>query len=216
MYRVNTEAGPTTHVYSGTEYDAFAVGEYRLVRSFCPRRHRYVYDYAAPIVPMRVKPSNPDAAMTPDDLEPRQTPTVQLIVDAMGDNVMAVSDIAAAIDKANATVNGTIRRYPDLFVVVGTERRHTSQANLYAVDKTKLHLLDDIDSNSYKTTIAAKRAATMNAIRRHIRENGGPVPLSELARLTGRRHEYISDATLSTPGFTRRRANNMLWIGLEE
>jgi hypothetical protein len=37
-------------LYTRTEYDAFTVGEFRQVQSYCPRRHTYVTDYAAPIV----------------------------------------------------------------------------------------------------------------------------------------------------------------------
>ena len=37
-------------LYTNTEYDAFTVGEFREVQSYCPRRHCYVTDYAAPIV----------------------------------------------------------------------------------------------------------------------------------------------------------------------
>lgn len=54
----------SSSAYSASEYDAFVVGEWRPVRSYCPRRHRWVVDYAAPIVAATVTTvSDPDAAM---------------------------------------------------------------------------------------------------------------------------------------------------------
>ena len=49
-------------LYTNTEYDAFTVGEFREVQSYCPRRHCYVTDYAAPIVAPTV-----DTARTGDE-----------------------------------------------------------------------------------------------------------------------------------------------------
>lgn len=61
-------------LYTRTEYDQIGCGEWRQVRAYCPRKARWVTVWAAPIIAIRVKPSNPDAEMTPDRLsdEPRE------------------------------------------------------------------------------------------------------------------------------------------------
>jgi transposase-like protein len=56
-------------LYTRTEYDAFCVGEFRQVQSYCPRRHTYVTDYAAPIVAPTVDtPHTGDEQLNPERL----------------------------------------------------------------------------------------------------------------------------------------------------
>ena len=58
-----------SHMYTRTEYDDLHVGEWRVVQSYCPRRHCYVTDYAAPIVAPTVDTApDPDAALAYDPL----------------------------------------------------------------------------------------------------------------------------------------------------
>jgi hypothetical protein len=72
----------TNGLYTGTEYDDIRLGEWRVVQSYCPRRHCYVVDVAAPILASSANAiADPDAAMVAEPM-PGQKPWVADIYQA--------------------------------------------------------------------------------------------------------------------------------------
>lgn len=57
----------TNGLYTNTEYDDIRLGAWRVVWSYCPRRHRYVRDLAAPILAAQgIAADDPDATIAPE------------------------------------------------------------------------------------------------------------------------------------------------------
>ena len=57
-----------SRMYTRTEYDDLRLGEWRVVQSYCPRRHCYVVDLAAPILAAEAIHVDHDAALASERL----------------------------------------------------------------------------------------------------------------------------------------------------
>lgn len=92
--------------YSASEYDAFVVGEWRQVTSYCPRRHCYVVELAAPIVAATVDQADPEAMMEYEPWKDEFVSVRQIIIDYMAGRAMTAREVAEGAGINRPTVNG--------------------------------------------------------------------------------------------------------------
>lgn len=134
-------------LYTRSEYDAFVVGEFRAVRSYCPVRHTWVVDYAAPIVAATVSANDPDAVIDTEERFPeeRKPPTISQrrsrkrnvllrneIADMLSADDLPTADIAMML----GVTRGHARALMDAdrrFVVVGSVVRNRARESVWGL-----------------------------------------------------------------------------------
>lgn len=150
-----TRSAMDSGLHTGTEYDTcgFALGEWRTVRSFDPIRHRWVTDYAAPIVAKRGVPVDGDAQLERERLPRGATMGVitfdgsdarrqaqrerQQITDLLiANGPMTANDIAAALGTDRKRIILLLRRSKgDLFDDVGRVKVGKTFRSVWALAK---------------------------------------------------------------------------------
>lgn len=92
-------------LYTRSEYDDIRLGAFRPVRSYCPVRHAWVTDYAAPILAAVVGDGDEDAALRRERLPTDGVPTPrEEIMAAMGDRVLSLMEVVRLTGKSHQMV----------------------------------------------------------------------------------------------------------------
>lgn len=204
-------------LYTRSEYDAFVVGEFRAVRSYCPRRHTWVTDYAAPILAAVVGAGDEDAALRREHLPANGIPTPRdEILAAMGNRVLSLTEVVALTGKSHNMVGRYLRdrRY---FEVVGERanpdprsRRMRPMIQLYRVKANP-----DVDARWAQPAQDRKRARRVETLTAHIAQHGD-VWIKDAAAMLGIDPTTVRDLADWSATLVTYKRGNRLYVTVDD
>lgn len=206
----------SSSAYSASEYDAFVVGEWRPVRSYCPRRHRWVVDYAAPIVAATVVPVDGDAQLQRERMPgDGKLNTRERIINWMGDGEYTSMEVAKGLGINPSLANKHLSDTLNFAVCREVPNPNPSSRKLRATIRVyRVTQATELPSHGTQSKYAELRAKREAILIKTIQQRGD-LSSAEVMELLGVDHSMIRKIVENSDTLTRYPVGQSYYITIE-